>query len=184
MPPKRRTSTPRAAQRQQATLSFGGKSKVTKPTSPRNAKSKKDPEQFEELLATSIKNDPTSEIEEPTTAEKAITEQVKAEVATLEDPLQTTTSKTEDVLGGRAAQSEVGATGGKGSGWIGDEESRARKMTTAQVNKYWRAKEAERMAPRVHQQDLSTHEKILREWDMSGQYGVSSANGCLSRIRC
>ena len=29
------------------------------------------------------------------------------------------------------------------------------------------------MAPRVHQKDLSMYEKILREFDMSGQYGVS-----------
>ncbi|SMY27879.1 unnamed protein product [Zymoseptoria tritici ST99CH_1A5] len=167
MPPKRRSNTPRTTQRQQGTLSFHGKSKVTKPTSPRGAKSKKDPEQYEQLLEKDIK----PEVEEPTTAEKAITEQVKAEVATLEDPLDTTISKTEDVLGGRATQSEVGATGGKGSGWVGDEESEARKVTATQINKYWRAKEAERKAPRVHQQDLSTHEKILREWDMSGNYG-------------
>ncbi|EGP84458.1 uncharacterized protein MYCGRDRAFT_47547 [Zymoseptoria tritici IPO323] len=142
MPPKRRSNTPRTTQRQQGTLSFHGKSKVTKPTSPRGAKSKKDPEQYEQLLEKDIK----PEVEEPTTAEKAITEQVKAEVATLEDPLDTTISKTED-------------------------ESEARKVSATQINKYWRAKEAERKAPRVHQQDLSTHEKILREWDMSGNYG-------------
>ena len=28
------------------------------------------------------------------------------------------------------------------------------------------------MAPRVHQQALGLHEKVLREWDTSGQYGV------------
>ncbi|KAH0385304.1 hypothetical protein KCU89_g17196, partial [Aureobasidium melanogenum] len=32
-------------------------------------------------------------------------------------------------------------------------------------------KEAERKSPRVHQQGLDVSEKILREFDMSGQYG-------------
>jgi len=30
------------------------------------------------------------------------------------------------------------------------------------------------MAPRVHQQALGLHEKVLREWDTSSQYGVCS----------
>ncbi|EME40842.1 hypothetical protein DOTSEDRAFT_108411, partial [Dothistroma septosporum NZE10] len=89
------------------------------------------------------------------------------------DPLSTSAAtKTEDILGGRAAESEIGATDGAlGSGWEGDEEAEARKITETQIKRYWRAKEQERKAPRVHQEDLSVHEKVLREWDMSGQYG-------------
>jgi DNA polymerase delta subunit 4 len=53
------------------------------------------------------------------------------------------------------------------------EEDEARQISEAALGKYWAAKEKQRMAPRVHQQDLSLHEKILREFDMSAHYGVS-----------
>lgn len=190
MPPKRRTTTPRGAgpQRQtsaQSTLSFHGKnnkSKVTKSQSPRTAKStKKDPALLEELVdedAQSIKAEADPDLSEPTTAEKAIQEQVQSttlDLETVDDPLANSESKTEDVLGGRAQKSDVGATGGKaGSGWVGDEEAQARKVKDTEIKRYWRNKESERKAPRVHQEGLSVHEKILREWDMSGQYGVSN----------
>lgn len=173
MPPKRKSTGPRtASQRQQSTLPFSGKnSKVTKPTSPRNAKaSKKDPALLEKLTNEDAKAEAEPDLEEPTTAEAAIEEQAKAEV----DPLAAEV-KTEDVLGGRAEEGDAGAIGGRdGSGWVSDEAERARKIPATQINKYWRAKEQERKAPRVHQQDLTVSEKILREWDMSNQYGVSS----------
>ncbi|KAH7320100.1 DNA polymerase delta, subunit 4-domain-containing protein [Stachybotrys elegans] len=50
-------------------------------------------------------------------------------------------------------------------------EVRAEKITDAQINKYWRAIEAERKAPRVHQQELRVNEKVLRYFDVSSQYG-------------
>jgi DNA polymerase delta subunit 4 len=52
------------------------------------------------------------------------------------------------------------------------EELRAGKVTDAQIKRYWREREGERRAPRVHQQGLSVEEKILRLFDMSSQYGV------------
>ncbi|OAF59426.1 hypothetical protein VC83_04421 [Pseudogymnoascus destructans] len=51
------------------------------------------------------------------------------------------------------------------------EEEKAEKVPHSQVLRYWKAKEAERLAPRVHQEGLSTEEKILRYFDMSSQYG-------------
>ena len=54
------------------------------------------------------------------------------------------------------------------------EEVKASKVTDAQIRRYWQDREAERRAPRVHQQDLSVEEKVLRYWDMSSQYGVSA----------
>ncbi|TVY21007.1 DNA polymerase delta subunit 4 [Lachnellula arida] len=51
------------------------------------------------------------------------------------------------------------------------EEEKARKVSDAQVRRYWRAREAERRAPRVHQGELGVEEKVLRLWDMSSQYG-------------
>lgn len=49
----------------------------------------------------------------------------------------------------------------------------ARKVKDAQIKRYWQAKEAARLAPRVHQKDLSLWEKVLREFDVSSKYGPS-----------
>ena len=177
MAPKRRTQSVRTvSSNQQAKLSF--QSKVTKPGSNQQSKNtRKDPALVEDIVRTDVKAEVEPDLEEPTTADKAIQEQVEQETATLDtaaDPLQTEGDdvKTEDVLGGRAQESDAGATGGKGSGWVSDEEDRARKITNTQIKQYWRQKEQERLAPRVHQEDLTVFEKVLREWDMSGQYGV------------
>lgn len=51
------------------------------------------------------------------------------------------------------------------------EEKRASGVNQKEVIKYWQAKEKERLAPRVHQDEVSTEEKILRLFDMSSQYG-------------
>lgn len=167
MAPKRRTQTAqRTPSAQQSKLSF--KNKVTKPASAQQAKtSKKDPALVEDIVRTDVKAETESD------SEKAA--EVHLEEDAVPDPLQADagTATTEEVLGGRAQQSDAGAVGGKGSGWVGDEEDRARKVTDTQIKRYWREKEQERKAPRVHQEDLTVYEKVLREWDMSGQYGVS-----------
>ena len=49
----------------------------------------------------------------------------------------------------------------------------ALKVSDAQIKKYWKAREAERISARVHQEDLSVEEKVLRLFDMSSQFGVS-----------
>lgn len=64
------------------------------------------------------------------------------------------------------------------------EDIEARRITDAAIKKYWTAKEKQRMAPRVHQQDLSLHEKILREFDMSGHYGVRNPRLSAMTILC
>ncbi|XWX01851.1 hypothetical protein V2A60_009880 [Cordyceps javanica] len=50
-------------------------------------------------------------------------------------------------------------------------ELKAEKLSDAQIGKYWKAIEAERIAPRVHQEGLSLNEKVLRYFDVSSQYG-------------
>jgi hypothetical protein len=57
-----------------------------------------------------------------------------------------------------------------------ESELRAEKVSNAAVEKYWKALEAQRIAKRVHQEGLSTGEKVLRYFDVSSQYGVSSRN--------
>ncbi|KAI2632210.1 hypothetical protein GGR54DRAFT_634975 [Hypoxylon sp. NC1633] len=50
-------------------------------------------------------------------------------------------------------------------------EVRALKISDKQVDQYWRDLERERVAKRVHQQDLTLAERVLRYWDVSSQYG-------------
>ncbi|KAG9230384.1 putative DNA polymerase delta subunit 4 [Amylocarpus encephaloides] len=61
------------------------------------------------------------------------------------------------------------------------EAEKARRVTDAQVQAYWRAREDDRLAPRVHQGDLRVEEKILRLWDMSSQYGPCIGTPRLNR---
>ncbi|KAF1817532.1 hypothetical protein P152DRAFT_427452 [Eremomyces bilateralis CBS 781.70] len=51
------------------------------------------------------------------------------------------------------------------------EEEEANKISEAQIKKYWREKEQARKTPRVHQQELSLNEKILREFDTTSHFG-------------
>ncbi|GAW15818.1 hypothetical protein ANO14919_052400 [Xylariales sp. No.14919] len=50
-------------------------------------------------------------------------------------------------------------------------ELRADKITDRQIDQYWHNIENERRTRRLHQEDLSLSEKILRYWDVSSQYG-------------
>jgi DNA polymerase delta subunit 4 len=192
MPPKRRTSErTTSASRKQSTLSFNGKStRVTKASQQhqqlgKSLDKKRDLLLDEAVTRTDSQPDNDDDAVEPTNeftaADKAITQQVAVETRPLENAPSyeheediTGGSKTEDVLGGRAQTSDVGAVGGPmGSGWVGDEETRARKITEMQIKKFWREKESARLVPRVHQEDLGVHERVLRLWDVSGEYGVS-----------
>ncbi|KAK8086530.1 hypothetical protein PG994_001504 [Apiospora phragmitis] len=59
-------------------------------------------------------------------------------------------------------------------------ELRAETITGRQVDQYWRKLEGERIAKRVHQEDLSQAEKVLRYFDVSSQYGPCVG---ISRLR-
>ena len=52
------------------------------------------------------------------------------------------------------------------------EEEEASKVSEAQIGEYWREKEDIRKFRRVHQEDLSLHEKVCREFDTDGRFGV------------
>ncbi|KAF2719139.1 hypothetical protein K431DRAFT_251864 [Polychaeton citri CBS 116435] len=168
MPPKRRSGNTRsAATRQQQTLSFHGKgSRVTKSTagSSESKLAKKDPSLLEDAVLEELDVHPKTE--------KLHAPDRDDSLPAAPDPLEADGDvKVEQVLGGRAHESDTGAVGGKNAGWVGNEEAEARKLSDAQIKKYWRLKEQERLAPRVHQEGLTLNEKVLREWDMSGQYG-------------
>lgn len=152
MPPTRRKpSNPTA--RTQNTLSFGPNSnKITKPTAPTTSK-------------------------KTTKAESAKLEKaVAAEIATPEPAPEDDVSEVQpgpEVLGspsrGLPIRDQAGSKQAQGS----EIEQKAAKIPETQIRKYWKSKEDERIAPRVHQQGLSLNEKVLRHFDLSSQYGVS-----------
>lgn len=53
------------------------------------------------------------------------------------------------------------------------EEDEARLVKPRQLQAYWK-KQNGGSAPRYHQDDLSLEDKILRKFDMTGQFGVSA----------
>jgi DNA polymerase delta subunit 4 len=143
MPPKRQISGP-TAKSQQSTLAFhGGANKVTKPGA-RAQDAKKN------VLSKS--------------APKAIKPEV-IDLETVEDTKPTTVEA--DIID--QVEKEVAAQKVE----TAPEDEAAKRITDATIKKYWTAKEKQRLAPRVHQNDINLHEKILREFDMSAQYGVS-----------
>ncbi|KAF2020070.1 hypothetical protein BU24DRAFT_419659 [Aaosphaeria arxii CBS 175.79] len=156
MPPKRRTTgTATAAKSNQSTLAFHGASnKVTKAGArTHNAKS--------------LLNDTPQKATEPAVAEIATTKEVEVEPTTVEEPTTADAAIIDEAEKAIAPSSP--------------EDDEARRITKAKIEKYWKAKEAERKAPRVHQGTLSTHEKILREFDMSSQYGPCTGIARLKR---
>ncbi|KAE8377013.1 DNA polymerase delta, subunit 4-domain-containing protein [Aspergillus bertholletiae] len=144
MPPTRRRSGPAAATRSnQATLSFGSKSRVTKPSAtPTQTQKTKDLEPIiaaihEKAPEPEEVSVPTTESSQPHVAELAVRQQAQAEA---EQPLT-------------------------------KEDEKAIKITEKDLQVYWQKEEKKRRGPRFHQQDLTLHEKILRHFDLSSQFG-------------
>lgn len=53
------------------------------------------------------------------------------------------------------------------------EEEEAKRITQKQLQQYWKRVIEKDAAPRAHQKDLRLEDKILKRFDMSGQFGVS-----------
>ncbi len=168
MPPKR-SSSGTGSQKQQSTLAFHGASnKVIKAGArAQNAKNlvaetkiKEEKPDVDEIVKVKLEEEeeePTNiklEEDKPTKIKLEETEPTTVEVAIIDQTKQ------------EVAAPQIEST---------PEEEQARRITDAAIKKYWAAKEKQRVTPRVHQQDVSLHEKILREFDMSGHYGVSLA---------
>lgn len=145
MPPKRR-SAGATAKSTQSTLAFHGASnKVTKPgTRATNAKK-------------NLLEGRTSDVEKPAAAAEI---QVEDED---ELELEPTTAEAAIIEQTEQAQEPAQST---------PEEDEARKIKTRQLQAFWKKQTGS--APRYHQEDLSLEEKILRKFDMTAQYGVSS----------
>ncbi|KIW86393.1 hypothetical protein Z517_01789 [Fonsecaea pedrosoi CBS 271.37] len=179
--PRTRKSATRPSQSLQSTLSFNNKSaRVTKPSAnsqrdEHSASAKKlvevadrDRSQTEPEVV-EVKNELTSEQTEEgsqdTKAEVAVPSQiVEPEEAEQEEEVEEEIEV--EVKTRSRRKQKVQAAGDKDQ-----RELAAEKVTDSQLKKYWQAEEDSRLAPRVHQSDLSLHEKILRHFDLSSQYG-------------
>lgn len=147
MPPKRR-STGATAKSSQSTLAFHGTSnKVTKPGT-RASNAKKN------LLTESLKKD-----DKPEVASVKVEEQEEEDTPTTAEAA--IIEQTEQV------QEQAQST---------PEEIEARQVKPKQLQAYWK-KLNPGSARRYHQEDLSLEEKILRKFDMTAQFGVSSNIG-------
>ncbi|CAD6571269.1 MAG: hypothetical protein ASARMPREDX12_004297 [Alectoria sarmentosa] len=150
MPSTRRKPSGSTARAQQ-TLAFGPNSnKVTKPTLPAAGKKKSsltptDSERLQKAVADISTPSPAPEDEYPPLPEQQ-----------LESP------RALAIRGQGAAKVEDVKSGA---------EEKGGKVSDAQVKRYWKGKEDERIAPRVHQRGLNVNEKILRHFDLSSQYG-------------
>jgi len=155
MPPRSRKGKGGAAtasSQAQSTLSFNNKSaRVTKPGNRQDVAVSK----LSELAQAQIEEEVTAPEEE----EEGTTEIVEVTTITPEPEVQLPSiQKSETKRQKRDADKD-------------ERELAAERITDAQLKKYWQAEEASRLAPRVHQSSLPLHEKILRHFDLSSQYG-------------
>ncbi|OCK83404.1 hypothetical protein K432DRAFT_390393, partial [Lepidopterella palustris CBS 459.81] len=145
MPPKRRSPTGPATKSSQSTLAFHGTSnKVSKPSTRSSLPSKKSLLDIPTLPQSSDIVEPIS-VDDPTSPDLTTADSAILSQARQEAAAQVSTQPPED--------------------------AEARRVTEARIEKYWAGKEKSRKTPRVHQEQLSLYEKVLREWDMRGEYG-------------
>ncbi|KZF19419.1 putative DNA polymerase delta subunit 4 [Xylona heveae TC161] len=151
MSPARRTKSSRqsAGGPSQATLNFGSShSRVTKPTVARTGK-----EALKEKDVTTKKD--------PALVLQGVNDDNDVQAIASPDLAEPTTAEVAII---DQTEAEVAKPKTK-------EEQAAEKVSDAQLKRYWKAREDERKAPRVHQEGLSMNEKILRHFDLSSQYG-------------
>ncbi|KAL9034054.1 MAG: hypothetical protein Q9214_007221, partial [Letrouitia sp. 1 TL-2023] len=168
MSPAHRKSS-RAQRSSQSTLSFGGRAntnnKITKPSVPppssakkQTVRSQKDEGQEETVKREDVvvPGDEDEDEDEPATA-----------------AVESVPESKELAQGRKMAirEAKAQAQENKNGAREDEAEEQARKVSEAAVRRYWTAEEEGRKAPRVHQQALSMHEKILRHFDLSSQYG-------------
>ncbi|PKX95286.1 putative DNA polymerase delta subunit 4 [Aspergillus novofumigatus IBT 16806] len=158
MPTTRRRGGNTAASRSgQSTLSFGGKSRVTKPS------------------ATSTRSQKTKDLE-PISAAVSSTEEVPDPDQVPVAPSEPSQPHVAELAVRQQAREEIQQP-------LSGEDQKAIKITEQELQRYWKKEEQARKAPRVHQEDLSLHEKILRHFDLSSQYGPCIGIARLKRWR-
>ncbi|OOF99225.1 hypothetical protein ASPCADRAFT_513280 [Aspergillus carbonarius ITEM 5010] len=162
MPPtRRRGGNTAATASNQATLSFGSKSRVTKPSAAPSTRSQK-AKDLESIDASLTKKSLVEDLSEPEQVSVTPTEPSQPHVAELAVRKQ--------------ARAEIQQP-------RSSEDEKAGKITERQLQQYWRREEAKRQGPRVHQEGLTLRERILRHFDLSSQYGPCIGIARLKRWR-
>ncbi|OJJ77502.1 hypothetical protein ASPBRDRAFT_50376 [Aspergillus brasiliensis CBS 101740] len=162
MPPSRRRGGNTAATRSnQAILSFGSKSRVTKPSAAPSTHSQK-AKDLDLIDATRSKTPSVEDVSE-------------AEQATV-TPTEPTQPRVAELAVRKQARTEIQQP-------RSEEDAKAEKITERQLQQYWKKEEAKRQGPRVHQEGLDLREKILRNFDLSSQYGPCIGIARLKRWR-
>ncbi|OAX79680.1 hypothetical protein ACJ72_05998 [Emergomyces africanus] len=169
------TTRRRSGNSGQSTLSFGTQHKVSKPTTSsslltgKNGKKVSSP--VTELRQRSASgsaspapgmSDPTSGPTSPAAVAAAPAVHHHAETESEQKPVASSL-RSENII---TEQTRVELRLPKS-----EEDKRAEALTETDIKKYWENEEAGRLAPRVHQEHLTMHEKILRHFDLSNQYG-------------
>ena len=184
------SSTAKAAAAPQSRLSFGPKNatnKITKPAATTQSQSpankKLSPKQKRAIADAAIKpqiSEPTSpsppssdhddDDSQQQAAKPAAAKSTESQITDqLQQESQRSTGKPLPIRGG-SSQADVANASKLGPRDV--KEVAATKVSDAQIKKYWKRKENDRIAARVHQRGLSMHEKVLREFDLSSQFGV------------
>jgi len=146
----------------QSTLSFNHQSaRVTKSSARQDEAAKKAASKLAEAVQPDVEDEVEGEPEEAASTEPA-------DVRVAPEP---EVEATEIEVAIRESPSQRPKTREKVAAAKNERELAADKVTDAQLKRYWKAEEDSRLAPRVHQSSLSLHEKILRHFDLSSQYG-------------
>ncbi|KAK2810985.1 hypothetical protein FQN50_002578 [Emmonsiellopsis sp. PD_5] len=164
MPPTRRrsggpnTSSSTTGAGNQSTLSFGGQSRISKPTTTTTHTGKK--ATITQLRQQRHRSTSGGSSPAPTSA-SASPAPVPAEIEPEERALPAS-SRSDEVVR-EQARVELRERDGV--------EGLAEGVSEGEIEGYWEREEAGRIAPRVHQEHLTRNEKILRHFDLSNQYG-------------
>ncbi|EER43697.1 DNA polymerase delta subunit 4 [Histoplasma capsulatum var. duboisii H88] len=174
------TTRRRSGNSNQSTLSFGAQHKVSKPTTISSSLAGKKGKKTTDVSSPAGKLrrrgasgsvspvSVTSPAVEPPSPKANV--QCPAEIESEQKP-----SRSENII---AEQARVELRLRKS-----EEDRRAEELTEEDIRKYWENEEAGRLAPRVHQEHLTVHEKILRHFDLSNQYGPCIGIARLKRWR-
>lgn len=153
MPPTRRRGGNSATRAQQSTLSFGSQSKVTKSS-----------------VAPPSHTQKEKALESPVTelSKKPSLESVSESVSEPEQLPVTPTEPSQPHVAELAVRQQVRHEIQQP---LSEEEKQAKTLTEKDLLRYWKNEESKRRGPSFHHDRLALHEKILRHFDLSSQYG-------------
>ncbi|KAK2790662.1 hypothetical protein FQN52_005418 [Onygenales sp. PD_12] len=168
MPPTRRRSggpntSSSTGPGNQSTLSFGGQSRISKPTTTTTHTGKKATAATVTQLRQQRQRSTSGGSASASPAPEPVPAPVPAEIEPEQCALPAS-SRSDEVV---REQARVELKGRERDAVEGLADS----VSEGEIEGYWEREEAGRIAPRVHQEHLTRNEKILRHFDLSNQYG-------------